>query len=169
MKLSVRSWLLVLALSALPNTALASDSNDGDLPALRGPQTVLPKQHLKPLGTDADQADWHIVRMQLHGSMCPACLLELQEQLAKLPAIQGVNIVQSKFEHGGNSEVRLDKFANAALVIDEKLLTLADLRSIIKVKEYNCKDVLDDSLGRLPVEEDLKVQEVRNEAVGAGL
>jgi hypothetical protein len=169
MKISIRSWLLVLALLAIPTSSFASDSNDGDLPALRGPQKVLPKQHLKPLTNDADQADWHIVRMELHGSMCPACLLELQEQLSRLPAIQGVNIVQSKFEAGRNNELRLDKYANAAFIVDEKLMTLADLRSIIKVKEYNCKDVLDEPLGRLPVEEDLRVQEIRNEQVGAGL
>ena len=154
----------VLAGLMICSPTCAADSG-GDLPPLppgmpqlRPPQKVVPLTRLRPLDLDV-RAEWHVVRMQLRGSLCPACLLELQRDLSLLPGVQGVNIKQSKTEHG--NELRLGKFANAVFVINEYTISPDDLRSEIKKKDYAAAHVEDERLPRLPTESDLDLPEAR--------
>lgn len=149
----------ILAVCAPVTLSAPAVADDAPL-ELRPPQKIVARPLLKPLEDASPDADWHLVHMQLRGSMCPACLLELQQQIAHLPGVQGVNIVQAKSPEKGTAELRLDKFAESIEVIDEKRISVDELRWEIKQKDYNSAHVVDDPLGRSPVEEDLHLEPI---------
>jgi len=92
---------------------------------------------------------WHRVNLYLAGSMCPACLLELQGKLHRLPGVAYANIdyrrVATHTPDTNDNEKKDAARRKAATVIvyDQNAIHWKTLEHLIDDSKYHCSDVTD--------------------------
>jgi hypothetical protein len=128
---------LVLAASA--GYAQEQASPDQSMPSLRGTLAV-PERH-EPAFADLDKTHgqiWHRVTLQLSGSMCPACLLELEGKLQALPGVSFAKTARPE-----SSPKATKKHVQAVIIYDKHTVLFERLRDLIKTKDYQISNVVD--------------------------
>jgi copper chaperone CopZ len=124
--------------SAPATTSSGEPTAAAALPALRSELTV-------PVATEPTFASldktagqqWHRVTFRLDGSMCPACLIQLEDRLRKLPAI---NYAKVNREDGHER-----KRANVVVIYDGQSLKFERIKECVTKEAYRTTDV-DDKL-----------------------
>lgn len=104
--------------------------------------------------------DWHRSTMLLAGSMCPACLIELEGHLRELPGIayakvarqatpQNAGAQPAEVGAGETSANSTDngknkpRAASAVIIFDNRAVKFDGLLTLIKSEKYKARDVLD--------------------------
>lgn len=89
---------------------------------------------LAELDKTAEQ-QWHRLTLRLDGSMCPACLIQLEDRLRKLPA---VGFAKVNREDGHER-----KRASAIIIYDAHALKFDRIKECISKESYKATDVDD--------------------------
>lgn len=134
-----------------------AESDSAAIPALRGTMTV--PVAVEPISSDLDRSlgqQWHRATLHLSGSMCPACLLELEGKLKQLPGVAFAKIdreVTPAAPGGGDSKEQntSGEAANASssspvqpgahmaatvIIYDSRLVTFDRLQHCIRDEKY---------------------------------
>lgn len=150
--LSLMLVLVFLAPSTQPAVGQSSDlsapaSTDQTAPALHGTLAVPVKQEPQPSELDKSQGqNWHRVTLQLNGSMCPACLLELEGKLSKLPGVAFAKITRpdaGQTDKDAAERIMRHRLADAVIIYDKHAIAFDLLHDVIKREMYNTKNISD--------------------------
>jgi copper chaperone CopZ len=98
----------------------------------------------------------HRLSLRLSGSMCYACLKDLQDNLLKYSGIEKVRVDKptQNFFQGVSPDV--SSWAQGIIIYDEKQIPLEYVRMAIKKHGYHSYRVVDKVLDHKPEEKDLK-------------
>lgn len=99
-----------------------------------------------------EPASYHQARMRLTGSMCFACLHELQEKLKQIFGVERVSVEKSNKVSIQTYSPDLANYADADIVYDAGKVDFIDLRAYMKVNGYFPYKVSDKSIDALPAE-----------------
>jgi hypothetical protein len=146
--------IILLALLTTINAAAQhspSQAPPSDQPPLRGTLAV-PERH-EPSFAELDKSqaqEWHRVTLQLGGSMCPACLLELE---GKLRALAGVSFArvdrgETKEPAQAKNTKPSKKHVSATIIYDKHTVLYERLRDLIKNEYYQISDVVDNEMSK---------------------
>lgn len=128
MRKIIASSAIFLLLSSL-QIALGEETNSPSVPELRGalaiPVETEPAAATLPVSAGEQ---WHRATLKLTGSMCPACLLELQQKLRKV-----AGIAYAKVERSDN---RTTKTIPTVIIFDVAACSIAKLGEVIKSEKY---------------------------------
>lgn len=98
--------------------------------------------------------EWHRLQTRLSGSLCIACLKELESKLKGVYGVQFTRVEKAPVQYNSSISPELGGWANGVIVYDAKKLPLDDLRSIIKQNGYHPFRVVDAYVS--PSDADLK-------------
>lgn len=149
-------------LAADKTVSSTGDPHAVGLPLLR---TAMPiPVQLEPLSTTLDRSRgqiWHRATMLLAGSMCPACLMELEKHLRELPGIAYAKVArqasvtelqdtqlldESAERNAGPSSSATDekpRAAAATIIFDNGAIKFDRLVPWIKNEKYRAFDIQD--------------------------
>jgi hypothetical protein len=101
----------------------------------------------EPAATDLDRSagqEWHRVTLKLVGSMCPACLMTLEEKLRKMPGVNFAKVTRGEAPTS-TAEAPKPKPRNASVVLiyDATGVKFDRLLEVIKKELYKPIDVKD--------------------------
>lgn len=99
---------------------------------------------------------YHKASMRLSGSMCYACLKDLQDALLKVTGIEKVRVEKPQVNYFQPTSPDVSAWANCVVVYDERLLTLDGVRFAIKSHAYHTYRVTDKLLNHKPEDKDMK-------------
>jgi hypothetical protein len=141
-----------------PDVTTQSDSEA--TPTLRGTMAV-PVQ-LQPSAAELDRSqgqEWHLATFRLEGSMCPACLLELEGKLKQFPGVVFVKIDRKNIPV---APVPVDRVstretatvdstsvpsaahkAETVIIYNNRLVEFDRLQHCIKLEKYKAIDLKD--------------------------
>ncbi len=142
---------------------LPSDGSEAPgLPVLRTELTVPVQSEPSAAVLDRSKGqDWHRSTMLLAGSMCPACLIELEGHLRELPGIAYAKVARQATaqnlagaepaEAGGgqtsanssDNGKNKQRVASAVIIFDNRAVKFDGLLTLIKNEKYKARDVLD--------------------------
>jgi hypothetical protein len=127
---------LLAATGLTQHAALAEDATP-----LRGTLTV--PVAVEPTATSLDRTagqQWHRVTLKLVGSLCPACLIALEDKLKKMPGVTFAKVTRPDAVEPGTPRPR-----NASLVLlyDSNAGKFDRLIELIKKELYRPTDVKD--------------------------
>jgi hypothetical protein len=150
---------LIVLLSAticatLSSVAALADETEAALP-LKGELAAPVEKEPTISQLDAAHGEtWHRVSMRLSGSLCPACLLELQDKLRHLDGVG-----YARVEHKPSSPVPAEatsaepknavKTVAAVVIYDDHAVEWAKLKKVVHANKYECLNVSDQTL--LPI------------------
>lgn len=100
---------------------------------------------------------WHRLYTRLSGSMCYACLKDLQESVAKLPGVAKIKVERGPQSFYQPVSPDISSWAQAAIVYDSEQLDFEILRASIKQNGYHPYRMQDRLLERDPEDRDLKM------------
>lgn len=100
---------------------------------------------------------WHKVQLRLSGSMCIACLKEMQGELSRIPGIFRAKVERPQTNYFQPVSPDIASWANGIILYDSERLPIEYLRGALKQLGYNSYHVVDRLLGREPNEADLKI------------
>jgi hypothetical protein len=145
---------IALILSAFPGPNFAQSapgsggSADNGFQLLRPTLAVPVQVEPKPAELDVSKGQkWHRATVSLTGSVCPACLLELQHKLSVLPGVAFVSIKREAIS--ALAPAAFDKEQNpkrkvpAVVIYDRQEIEWDRLEQTIKAEEYTTNDVGD--------------------------
>lgn len=135
-----------------------------------GPPALKPGQKLKISGY-ADQQEpvvidesgsisspnYHRAQMRLSGSMCYACLHELQEKLRHVYGVERVKVEKTEQVSLQASAPVLPSWADGVVFFDSSKVDLQDLRAYIRTLGYFPYKVSDKSVDSIPSESQKKI------------
>jgi hypothetical protein len=98
----------------------------------------------------------HKASMRLSGSMCYACLKDLQDALLKVTGIEKVRVDKPQVNYFQATSPDVSAWANCVVVYDERLLNLDAVRYAIKTHAYHSYRVSDKALDHEPTDKDMK-------------
>jgi len=111
---------------------------------LRGPLAA-PVEN-EPTANSLDrshQQDWHRVSFQLSGSMCPACLLELQGKLRKSSGVAYAKIDRGPLMNTSGEKHAHPKSVLTTIIYDQHAAAWDTLQGTIKGSYYKCTHIED--------------------------
>lgn len=174
--LAVAAWLsgdFACAEPILLVQAAQEDSKKSDPPPkdekkpeeAKEPQTTKAsaQEEKKPVVVTEEQLsetqtpDWHRVQMRLSGSLCYACLKDLEDNLEKIPGVWRAKIDRAKPNYFSAVSPDIQSYAEGVVLVDEKKLPIENLRAAIKQNAYHSYRIMDKALGHQPDEKDLKL------------
>src|SRR5262249_38328156 len=100
--------------------------------------------------------EWHRMQMRLSGSMCIACLKDLEDALRRLPGINRIRIERPMATFTQAVSPDVSNWAQGVVVYDEKRIPAEYLRNVIRGNGYHSYHIVDKELGRDPEDRDLK-------------
>lgn len=111
-----------------------------EIPALR--ESLPVPASTEPASQSLDRSKgqkWNRAEFRLSGSMCPACLLALEERLRTVPSIAHVkvdykNLTADKHEKGKRN-------ASLIVIYDAESVRLEGLIKVIKAEKYKLSEV----------------------------
>jgi hypothetical protein len=133
----------LLSAFSLSQSAIGQDasSTPAPIPDLRGtlPVPVIQEPGMQQLDTSKGQ-NWRRATMTLSGSMCPACLLELE---GKLRHQLGVTFSHIKREPAPptQSNKATHNIATAVVIYDLRFVDLNQLEHCIKSEKYKASEI----------------------------
>lgn len=98
----------------------------------------------------------HKASMRLSGSMCYACLKDLQDALLKVTGIEKVRVDKPQVNYFQATSPDVSAWANCIVVYDEKVLNLDAVRYAIRTHAYHSYHVTDKPLDHEPTDKDMK-------------
>lgn len=104
----------------------------------------------------AEAPVYHRLQARLSGSMCAACLKELQDNLLKVSGIEKVKIDRPTQNYFSAVSPDVSAWAQSIIIYDERRLPLEYVRAAIKQHGYHTYRVVDKVLDHEPNEKDLK-------------
>jgi copper chaperone CopZ len=112
------------------------------LPELRGtmPIPVVHEPTLQELDTSKHQ-DWRRATMNLSGSMCPACLLEVETQLRHKVGVQFAHVTHEPKPNFQTTDKR--NIADAVIIYNLRLTNLKKLEKCIKDNKYKASEIIE--------------------------
>lgn len=141
MRLRSRVVVSVLLASGLVAVGCAAGCF-ADEPVLR--ETLTVPVAVEPAAADLDRSNgqqWHRVTLKLIGSLCPACLIGLENKLKAMPGVKFVKVVRP--ETPANERVRTTRNASATIIYDAAGVRFERLNEVIKLELYKATDVKD--------------------------
>jgi hypothetical protein len=149
MTFTVKHWncllvpFVVLGLSE-PGAAFGQDAAMDSSAALRGALAIPPEPEPKATSLDRSHGqDWHRVSFQLYGSMCPACLLELQGKLRKVDGVAYAKINREVLTSSESSDKHHPKSVLTIVICDEHAAAWDKVQDVIKRSFYKCSHIDD--------------------------
>ncbi|HEY9793247.1 MAG TPA: hypothetical protein V6D22_22795 [Candidatus Obscuribacterales bacterium] len=142
MRLAVAS-LAMLIVSISAGHAQQSPA-DQSIPPLRGTLAV-PQRH-EPTLAELDKTQgqvWHRVTLRLNGSMCPACLLELEGKLQALPGVPFAKTTRPESASAEAAAKTTKKHADVVIIYDKNTVLFERLRDLIKSTDYQISNLID--------------------------
>lgn len=136
-----RSHVLSLLVSVLVAVACASGCF-ADEPVLR--ESLAVPVAIEPAAADLDRSNgqqWHKATLKLVGSLCPACLIGLENKLKAMPGVKFVKVVRP--ETPANEKVRTTRNASATIIYDATGVRFERLTELIKAELYRPTDIKD--------------------------
>jgi hypothetical protein len=133
----MKSIIFAAALTCL----LSAPAFSEDAPPLRGSLAV--PVAVEPTAASLDRSagqQWHRVTMKLVGSLCPACLIGLEDKLKKMPGVTFAKVTRPDAVEPGQPKPRN---ASLVLVYDANAGKFDRLIELIKVELYRPNDVKD--------------------------
>jgi hypothetical protein len=119
-----------------------------------GPVEAKPIAAAQPAPTG--EPVYHKASMRLSGSMCYACLKDLQDALLKVTGIEKVRVDKPQVNYFQPASPDVSAWANCVVVYDERLLNLDAVRYAIKTHAYHSYRVTDKPLDHPPTDKDMK-------------
>ena len=138
-----------LALMSAPTAAFGQGQQSAETDKRSQQETlglrgVLPvPTQIEPAASDLDRShgqQWHRVNLLLSGSMCPACLLELEGKLRALPGVNYAKIIR---ELPGETPGAHKKHPSAILIYDKQAVGWDQLQQCIKTNKYQTAETND--------------------------
>jgi len=114
-------------------------------------------QQAPPLPLSDVAPEWHRLQMRLSGSMCIACLKDLEDNLKKVAGVDRVRIQRPQTNFYQPISPDVTNWAEAVAVFDGKRVQLDALRELIKQNGYHSYRIVDRILDRDPIDRDLKL------------
>jgi copper chaperone CopZ len=99
---------------------------------------------------------WHRMQMRLSGSMCPACLKELTDNIKKLPGVILLKFERPQAVFTTAVSPDVSNWAEGCVIYDANKLAIDYLRDAIRQNGYHSYRVLDKELGHEPQEKDIR-------------
>lgn len=132
-------FALFIIMLALPRCVA-----QGDMPALQLHGALpIPVEH-EPVASSLDVSagqEWHRATLRLYGSMCPACLLELQGKLRKL---DGVKFATVDYRANVDPAVHNKKTAPTVIIYDSHAIQWSALQHFFSSNYFKCLGVKDE-------------------------
>jgi copper chaperone CopZ len=146
--MSIRRGVFLLLLGIAMTMQLNCIADETTVPALR--ETLPVPVATEPTATDLDRAagqQWHRVTLKLVGSMCPACLMTLEEKLKKMPGVTFAKVTRPD-SAPAPAEGTKPKSRNASVVIiyDAAGVKFDRLLEVIKKELYRATDIKDTAI-----------------------
>ena len=94
--------------------------------------------------------------MRISGSMCIACLKELEENLRKLAGVDKARVEKSQTNYFQPYSPDVSNWADGVVLYDSKKIQLDYLRDAIRQGGYHSYKIVDKNLDRTPEVKDLK-------------
>jgi copper chaperone CopZ len=108
-----------------------------------------------PAEASAEPA-YHRLTLRLSGSMCAACLKDLQDKLLKVSGIDKVKIDRPNTNYFQAVSPDVSAWAQSIIIYDEHRLALENIRGAIKQQGYHSYRIVDKPMDHKPDEKDLK-------------
>ena len=141
---SIASQTISLCLVAV-SSFIPSFADDGL--QLRQPLPIPADEEPKASSLDVSSGqEWHRVTMRLSGSMCPACLLELQGKLRKL---DGVKFATVDYHANIDPAVHARKTAPVVIVYETHAIQWKDLQHFFASNYFHCLGVKEEQIAPL--------------------
>jgi hypothetical protein len=124
--------------------SVAPDSGAADLGDLHGTLTV-PVQ-VEPTASELDVSkgqQWHRASLTLTGSMCPACLLELQHKLRALPGVSFAAITRETAGDTHAAGEHAKRTAPTVVIYDRNAIEWERMEQCIKGEKYKSQGLTD--------------------------
>lgn len=143
-----------------------SQAHENHRPARKEVVQIKPGQKLKiagfaekkePVIVDADLATadlpvYHQANLKMTGSLCYACLLELQDKLKQIYGIERAKIEKNEQVSLQSTSALLPNYADAQIIYDASKLDFLDLKVYIRANGYFPYKVVQKSISSLPAE-----------------
>jgi hypothetical protein len=136
------------------------DSKKSDQPADKPSAPTQPTA--APQTPEAPQAEasvdpiYHKLTLRLSGSMCAACLKDLQDNLLKVSGIEKVKIDRPEHNYFQPVSPDVSSWAQSIIIFDEHKMSVDTVRLAIKQHAYHSYRVVDKLLDHKPDDKDLK-------------
>jgi hypothetical protein len=151
------AFYLLACLLPMPVRAQGINAAADAQPALRS--TLPVPVETEPAAASLDRShgqDWHRVSARLAGSMCPACLMDLEKKLRQAGGVAFAKISRQSAPAApaAKESTRRSRAnhatAEAVIVYDSKAITLDGLRLAFKQEKYKPQDLHDEPLPANP-------------------
>lgn len=100
---------------------------------------------------------WHKLQMRLSGSMCYACLKDLEDFLKKVPGVSKVKVEKPAPSYYQAMSPDVSSWADGVVLYDAERVPMEVVRGAVKQGGYHSYRVVDKVLDHEPVERDLKI------------
>jgi hypothetical protein len=148
------AWTTWVSLSP-GESALAQDSQGGDGASVIDPTEVKPAADPAPVVVG--DPEWHRVHMRLIGSMCVACLKDLEVSVQHLPGVNAFHTAHAPVSMISALAPEMNNWVDSVVIYDGKKLPITTLRQFLKRRGYNTYHLEDKVLSHSPSEKDLKL------------
>jgi hypothetical protein len=134
------SWLSVCSVTAQTNAS----EEQGASPGLRGtlPVPVIKEPTLEQLDITKGQ-NWRRASMQLSGSMCQGCLLELEGKLRHQLGVTFSHVTREPVPQQQQSDKIVHKVATAVVIYDLRFIDLNEIEKCVKRNEYKASEIIE--------------------------
>jgi hypothetical protein len=139
--LVIRIALLVLSMMLGTAAAAFADDAPAPLPALR--ETLPVPVATEPAATALDRSagqQWHRATLKLVGSMCPACLIGLEDKLKKMPGVTFAKVTRPEPQ---TEKIHTSRNASVVIIYDATGVRWERLIELIKKELYRPTDIKD--------------------------
>lgn len=151
-------------------TEATKEKQEAPLPTKRNPLALKPGQKLKIAGfaeqktvnvvepeSSASSPSYHRAQMHLSGSMCFACLHELEEKLLDVYGVERVRIERSEQTSISVYAPVLPNYADAIVFYDASKVDLVDLRAYMRAHGYFPYKVSEKTVSSVPPENQKRI------------
>lgn len=116
-----------------------------------------PATVIDPDPSDTNQPSLHRAQMRLTGSMCYACLKELQDKLKVVYGVERAKVEKTEQVSIMAASPAMSNWADAWVFYDAKRVDLIDLRAYIRTNGYFAYRVVDKEVNSVPPESQKKI------------
>jgi hypothetical protein len=133
-----------------------ADKSTAPAEAAAAEATPAPQTAQAPQAAPSGPPIYHKLTLRLSGSMCAACLKDLQDNLLKINGIDKVKIDRPQQNYFQPVSPDVSSWAQSIIIYDEHLMSADTVRLAIKQHAYHSYRVVDKVLDHKPEEKELK-------------
>ena len=111
----------------------------------------------EPTANSSDKPALHRAQMRLTGSMCYACLKELQDKLKLVWGVERTKVEKTEQVSIMSASPAVSNWADAFVYYDANRVELVDIRAYIRTNGYHSYRVLDKEVSSVPPESSKKI------------